>query len=100
MAAVGVAALVALDEQGKISRARLAMNAVAPTPMRSVAAEQLLVNEQPSPELFTRAAEACAADAKPITDVRATAEYRREMVRVLARRALEQSMSRANGGSR
>lgn len=97
MAAVGVGGLLALGPDGRISAARLAMNAVAPIPLRASDAEALLLGEEPGPELFERASAACAAQARPITDVRATAEYRREMVRVLCRRVLEQCLARAGG---
>jgi carbon-monoxide dehydrogenase medium subunit len=55
----------------------------------------MLEGELPSAALFTRAATQCAEEALPITDVRGTADFRRELVNVLARRALEEAVARA-----
>lgn len=100
MSAAGVAGLLALDGQGRVSRARLAMGSVGPTPMRCSAAEDLLTGQVPDDPLLERAATACAVASLPIDDVRATAEWRRAVVAVLARRVLEQSLLRAKGGAR
>jgi carbon-monoxide dehydrogenase medium subunit len=91
---VNVAAYLAL-ESGKIQTARVVLGAVAPTPIRAPFAEKALVDAAPSPELFARAAGEAARDAKPIDDFRASAEYRRDMVAVLTRRALEAALERA-----
>ena len=91
---VNVAAYLAL-EGGKIQTARVVLGAVAPTPIRAPFAEKALVDASPSPELFARAAGEAARDAKPIDDFRASAEYRRDMVAVLTRRALEAALERA-----
>ena len=88
IAAVGVAAAVNLDMEGMILGARLALAAVAPTPVRCPEAEQMLIGQPPVPEVVKRAAAACVRSAKPIDDVRATAAWRRAMVQALAERAL------------
>ena len=72
-----------------IERAELCLGTVAPTPMRAVNAERVLEGEAASNELFERAAEAARDECRPITDFRATAEYKRHLVYVLSRRALE-----------
>ena len=91
LASVGVAAAITL-EAGLCRQARIALGAVAPTPRRSFQAEALLTGQIPTPDLILQAAEAAAAEANPISDVRASAAYRRQMVRVLVRRALQQSL--------
>lgn len=89
LAVVGVGALLA--REGNRLQARIALGAVAPTPLRAVQAERLL---EGTPELedkvISQAAGLAAQVAAPIDDVRASAEYRREMVRSLTERALRQ----------
>jgi carbon-monoxide dehydrogenase medium subunit len=95
MAAVGVAALVALAPDGVVATVRLALSAVAPTPLRCRDAEALFAGAAPTEALVERAAAACAAAARPIDDVRASAAYRRHLVAVLARRALGRALAQA-----
>ncbi len=87
---VNVAAFMALDgPNGPIKEARIVLGAVAPIPIRSPSAEAVLMGERPDDALFERAGNAASNDAKPIDDFRGSAEYRREMVKVLTRRALK-----------
>lgn len=86
--------------RGKIVEPRIVLGAVAPTPMRARTAEDVLAGEKPSEELFEEAARAAAGDARPISDVRAGAEFRRHLVRVLTGRALGRALERARGGAR
>jgi CO/xanthine dehydrogenase FAD-binding subunit len=97
IAAVGVAGLLSLDMAGRIILARLAMNAVAPTPVRCNEAEMMLTEQKPTEDLLKRAAAACERASRPISDVRASATYRRKMVQVLAERVLTQCLDRAKG---
>jgi carbon-monoxide dehydrogenase medium subunit len=69
---------------------RIALGSVAPTPIRAVNAEKLLVGRKVDESALAEVCEEAAREARPITDVRASAEYRREMCRVLVRRALEE----------
>lgn len=85
LATVGVAVCVSADE------ARIVLGAVAPTPIRAKKAEDIFLKTR-NPR---QAAEAAMEEARPITNVRASADYRREMVKVLTRRALEQAMELA-----
>lgn len=89
LAMVGVAAYCAHKDSGHVFR--LALSAVAPTPIRASKAERLLnqaakVDEQ----LIQKAAQLAAKESEPITDVRASAKYRREMVSQLTARALRE----------
>jgi carbon-monoxide dehydrogenase medium subunit len=86
-----VSAAVVLEfEDMEISNAWIALGAVAPTIITCGEAEQVLVGNYLSDAGIQEAAELAAHEAKPIDDVRGTAEYRREMVRVCVTRALRQ----------
>lgn len=87
IAMVGVAASMTL-KNGACRDVRVALGAVAPTPFLAGSAAKAVEGKAPSAEVFARAGEAAAAESKPITDIRASAEYRRKMVAVLTRRAL------------
>ncbi|WIV11693.1 xanthine dehydrogenase family protein subunit M [Proteiniborus sp. MB09-C3] len=69
---------------------RIAMGAVAPTPIRAKEAEKLANGAELTDEMINKIADTAASEAKPIDDVRASREYRIEMVRVMVRRSLEQ----------
>lgn len=98
IATVGVASVVTVDRRSGIcTDARVALGAVAPTPLRAHAAEELLRGKQPDAELLQAAAELAMSQATPIDDVRGTAIYRRQMVGVLTRRTLEQAAVAATG---
>jgi CO/xanthine dehydrogenase FAD-binding subunit len=87
---VNVAAFMALDgPNGPIKEARIVLGAVAPIPIRAPSAEAVLMGEKPDDALFEKAGNAASVDAKPIDDFRGSAEYRREMVKVLTKRALK-----------
>ena len=100
IAAVGVAGLIGLDGAGQVSRCRLAMASVAPTPRRCPAAEAVLEGKKPDAGLIVQAAAALTDASCPIDDVRSSAVYRRQMVGVLAQRVLEHSLKLAQGGAR
>ena len=91
LATVGVA--VTLTLQGSTCReVRIALAAVAPTPIRARRAEALLRGQAINADVIAAAAQKASDEARPIGDVRGSADYRREMVAVLARRALEQAL--------
>jgi carbon-monoxide dehydrogenase medium subunit len=77
------------------SDARIALGSVAPTVFRTTRAEKALNGQRLEPKVVEKAAQLAAQEAKPITDLRSTVDYRREMVRVLVRRAVEKAMTRA-----
>ena len=93
-----VNAAVALKlERGLCKEARIALGAVAPTVIRARKAEGILIGRKLKPEAIREAAAAAAEESIPITDLRASAGYRREMVGVLVRRAIVQASERARG---
>jgi carbon-monoxide dehydrogenase medium subunit len=91
IAAIGVAVVVTLDaKQANIVDAKIVLGAVAPTPIRASKAEDIIKGKAIDDELIEKAAQAAAEEAKPISDIRAPANYRQEMVKVLTARALRQ----------
>ena len=84
----GAASWLELTKEGKVKKIRIALSAVAPVPLRSYQAEGVLKGKIMTAEAIEAAAEVAAAEASPITDVRGSAEYRRELVKVLTRRTL------------
>jgi aerobic carbon-monoxide dehydrogenase medium subunit len=95
LALVGVAVLAVIGSRS-FEDVRIALGAVAPTPIRAKQAETMLRGQKISPEIIALAAKMAAKEAQPIDDHRASAEYRRDMVRVLTGRALEQTCSGSN----
>jgi carbon-monoxide dehydrogenase medium subunit len=95
VAGAGVAVVV---EDGVFRSARIALAAVAPTPLFVREAGEALVGRPVDAESIRTAAEIARAAAKPITDMRGTAEYRRHLCAVLTRRALEAAVQKARGG--
>lgn len=93
IAVVGVAAVITVAGE-EIERARIALGAVAATPVRARKAEAALERESASDEVLARAAEAAAAECSPISDVRGSAEFRRHIVRVLTERMLRAASQR------
>ena len=99
IATVDVASLVSLDgRNGPCSEARIALGAVAPTPIRAYAAEDLLRGKEISLRLVDAAAAAAQDGVAPIDDIRGSAIYRKEMAGVLTRRTLQQALNSAANG--
>jgi len=88
VASVGVA--LALDD-GAITRARVAYGSVAPVPLRGSGAEAALVGQPLIESVIAKAEDAARAEVSPITDVRASEGYRRDMVGVMLRRMLRRA---------
>lgn len=98
VAIVGVAVLITLDQSKDICiGARISLASVAPTSLPCHAAEGILVGQKLEDGILERAARAAQEEAKPISDLRGSAEYRREMVYALTKRALGQASKRALG---
>lgn len=93
LAFIGVAAAVDMDD-GTITGARIGLAAVAPTPIRAPEAEELLAGNSLTDALLAEAGEAAAAACSPISDLRCSAEHRREMVDVLTRRTVQAAVAR------
>jgi CO/xanthine dehydrogenase FAD-binding subunit len=82
-------------QNGICREARIAIGAAAPTVFRAGNAEALLMGQRITPQVINEAAKTASGETKPITDLRSTAEYRREMAKVLVRRALEKALEKA-----
>ena len=95
IAFVGVAAFLQLDRGNVIRDVRIALGAVAPTPILAPRAEQVLRGERLTDRVLDEAGRLAAEAARPITDVRASADYRKEMVNVLTKRAVRQALALA-----
>jgi carbon-monoxide dehydrogenase medium subunit len=80
---------------GSCEKARIALGAVGPTPLRATRAEAALQGQALTDQVIEDASRLASEEARPIDDVRSTAEYRRDMVRVLTRRGLRQALERA-----
>ena len=89
------AATAVVVQNGICREVRIAIGAAAPTVFRAVKAETLLTGQKITPEVINEAAETAAGETKPITDLRSTEKYRKEMARVLVRRALEKALENA-----
>jgi aerobic carbon-monoxide dehydrogenase medium subunit len=94
IAVVGVASQVTLAS-GVCAKARISLAAVAPTPVRATAAEAALEGKPLTSDLIERAVDLAAQGAKPISDQRGSADFRRHLVRVLTRRTLTTALARA-----
>jgi len=94
IAVVGVASQITLSD-GVCRKARIALAAVAPTPIRATAAEQALEGQPLTTPQIARAAQLAAEAARPISDQRGSADFRRHLVAVLTRRTLTTALERA-----
>jgi carbon-monoxide dehydrogenase medium subunit len=100
IAVVGAGAYVELAGRGRgqtFRKVRIALGAVAPTPLSADAAGASLEGQPVTEESIAAAAEAAKAVARPISDMRGPAEYRTHLVGVLTRRALVGAVKRARG---
>ena len=91
IAVVGVAVFLVLNKARKCKTAKIALGAVAPTPVRAIQAESMLPGNALTDELIEQVAAAAAEAASPISDVRGSADYRKEIIRVLTLRALKKA---------
>jgi carbon-monoxide dehydrogenase medium subunit len=97
-ATVGVAAYLLLDGKGNVAQAGIGLTNVGPTAIRARKAEAALVGRAPDDGVIAAAAEAAAAEAQPVADLRGPVEYKRDVVRVLTTRVLRRAVARAKGG--
>ncbi|MFH1842535.1 MAG: xanthine dehydrogenase family protein subunit M [bacterium] len=96
LAVAAVAAQVVLDGE-RLATARVVLSAVAPVPLLAEKCNDILRGQTVSSALFRQAAKQVAAEAQPITDIRGSDTFRRELVAVLTVRALETASARARG---
>ena len=94
LATVGVAVSITVAA-GRCSAIRIALGAVAPTPIRARKAEAVLAGQPVSEELIARCAATAASETSPISNIRGSADYRRRMVEELTRRAIRSAMEAA-----
>ena len=97
LAIVGVAALVTMDGD-ILSDVKIALGAVAPTPVRATRAEDVLRGNKINDDLLQKAAQTAFNQCSPIDDVRSSAEYRCKMIQVLVPRAIKQAVEQVEMG--
>ncbi len=95
IAVAAVAASLLLGDGNTVRDARVVLGAVAPVPMLVEAAGAALAGRPPDEEAFHRAADAAMEAAEPISDIRGSADFRREIVGVLTQRASRTAWQRA-----
>lgn len=86
IAIVNACVALAKDEHNRCAKIRIALGAVAPTPIRARKAEAILENREMTQELIEECAETAVAETKPISDIRSSADYRRKMVHFLVKK--------------
>jgi carbon-monoxide dehydrogenase medium subunit len=96
LAVVGVAAAVTM-KGGLAEKVRITLGAVAPVPMRAKEAEKALAGQTVTEDLIEEAGRRAAKECKPISDIRGSEEYRREMVGVFTKRALRCALNGEKG---
>jgi CO/xanthine dehydrogenase FAD-binding subunit len=95
-ALVGVAAVAQIDGKGRADKTRLVFFSVGEGPVEAHQAAALLQGQEPTPEAIREAAETAGeADVDPQSDINASADYRRHLVKVLGRRALAEAFDKA-----
>jgi len=94
-AIVGVAAAVTLEKGGACKEARVVLSNAGITPIRAKSAEVVLIGEKLTDALLVKAGEAAASDADPVSDIHASEEYRRHLVKVLTKRMVRQAWDQA-----
>ena len=96
-ATAAAAAQVTLGANGAFDHVGLALTNVGPTPVRSTGAEDALIGKRPNDAVIAEGARRAAEASSPTADRRGSVEYKREMARVLATRALKIALERAGG---
>jgi carbon-monoxide dehydrogenase medium subunit len=94
-ATVAVSAGIELDSKGAIAKARLGLGAVGATPARAKKAEASLAGKSPGEAAFNEAGRLAAQESSPASDLHGSEEYKRAMVQIFTRRALETAAERA-----
>jgi carbon-monoxide dehydrogenase medium subunit len=97
--AVSAVAVQLMMDGSTVSAVRIALTNVNSVPMRAVHAEQALVGQALSDEVLEAAGRAAAAECDPSADLRGSVEYKRDLTRVLTKRAIRKAAERAAGGN-
>jgi carbon-monoxide dehydrogenase medium subunit len=95
LAVVGVAVSLTVAKN-KIQDARIVLGAVAPVPMRAKTAEKMLIGKVVNNQLLEEAGVIASGECRPISDIRGSEEYRRDMVKVFTRRALRKAIDQGH----
>ena len=96
----GAAVTLSVDRSSSCSEVRIVVFGVGSTPVRMLDAEAAVAGSRPGAEVFDAAARAVRqAIGEPMSDIHASAEYRRHLAGVLTRRALDEAVARATGPS-
>lgn len=96
LATVGIAVSITLGAgDGVCQDIRIALGASAPTPIRAKQTEEILRGKKITDSLLKDAGEKAATEAEPISDIYASADYRRELIKILVRRVGKEALSRA-----
>jgi len=98
-ATAGVAVQLTLDESGACKRAGIGLTNVGMTPIKAKQTEAFLTGKQLDDATIQQAAELAASESQPMDDIRGSADYKRDLVRVLTARALKRALDRAKGGA-
>ena len=93
-ATIGVAVQLGLDTKRNVVGARIGLAAVGSTPIRATGSEKALVGSKAGPAAFAEAAKLASEEAHPSSDLRGSEEYKRAMIEVFTRRALESATAR------
>lgn len=97
LAIVGVAVVITMDKD-VIKDVKISLGAVAPTPIRSRSAEESLKGKRIEDKLLEKAGQIASRESSPISDVRSSADYRRNIVNVLVKRAIKQAVEQVTAG--
>jgi len=98
LAVASVASRITL-KNNKIAKAAIVLGAVAPTPLLALKASEFLKDKKPSTALFEKAASIAKEETKPISDIRGSIWYRKELILVLTHRSLAEASRKAQGKS-
>src|SRR5438445_9314861 len=98
-AIAGVAVMIVLDASGKVASAGIGLTNAGPTAIRAGRAEDVLTDQMPDDKTIAEPASRAAAAAEPVSDLRGPAAYKKDVFRVLTRRAIVKAIARAKGGS-
>jgi len=98
-AIAGVAVMIVLDASGRVATAGIGLTNAGPTAIRAGRAEDVLTGQTPDDKTIAEAASRAAAAAEPVSDLRGPAEYKKDVFRVLTRRAITRAIARAKGGA-